>query len=176
MFSTSLELLVPANGFGFRTFGLEDPTAPTMFATAFLKTNNSSSIACHLWSVSAASLTNYPATFSVISIANSNLSWNEQSSSSGIWPIKPLRRVNLSRITFIVLDIWSSTTSFSNYPKSVLQFVHRKVPLYYQEHNHIQIPLVTRLSSHWNFQPLCGSLVPLDLTLSLTDSLVFAYN
>jgi len=48
MFSTSLELLVPANGFGSRTFGLEDPTPLAMFATAFLKINNSSSIACHL--------------------------------------------------------------------------------------------------------------------------------
>jgi len=35
--SRSFELLIPANGFGYKTFGLKDPTPSVLFATTFLK-------------------------------------------------------------------------------------------------------------------------------------------
>jgi hypothetical protein len=153
-----------------RAPGLEDSTPLTVFVTAFLKTDSFSLTACHLWLASTASWRYYPAAFLMIFIANSNLSWNEQSLFSGIWPIKPYRCINLSRIIRIIsitLGIWRSVTSFTNYPnngspKSAFRFVHRTVSSSYQERNHTLIPIITGLISRWKFQPLYGSLVPLD--------------
>jgi len=158
--------------------GLEDPTPLTVFATAFLKTDSFSLTACHLWPASAASSRYYPTAFLTIFIANSNLSWNIQSSFSGIWPIKPYRCINFSRIVSITLGIWRSATSFTNYPnngspKSAFRFVHRTVSSSYQERNHTLIPIVTGLISRQKFKPLCGSLVPLDSSFLWVDPLVF---
>jgi hypothetical protein len=162
-----------------RAPGLEDPTPLIVFATTFLKTDNFSLTACHLWPISAVSSRYYPATFLAIFIVNSNLSWNEQSSFSGIWPIKPYRCINLSQIVSITLGIRRSATNFTNYlnngsPKSTLRFVHRTISLSYQERNHALMPIVTGLISCQKFQPLCGRLVPLNSSFPWVDPLVFA--